>query len=66
MTRKIRQQSQGEYLVIKLDGGLNYLDKWSFLQPLWVAPIQGRVGCAVELRHHGALRRLEVGAVLRR
>lgn len=65
MTRKIRQRSQREYSVIELAARLNYLDKWSFLQPLRAGPVLGRVGYAVELRQLGALCRLEVGAVLR-
>lgn len=51
MTCKISQQSHREYLVKKLDARLNYLDKRGFLQPLWAAAMQGRVGCAVNLRH---------------
>lgn len=51
MTFKISLQSRGEYSVIKLDARLTYyLDKWSFLQPLRAGMVQGRVGCAVDLR----------------
>lgn len=36
-------------VVNKFDARLNYLDKRGFLQPLWAATMQGRVGCAVDL-----------------
>lgn len=64
MTCKISQQSRREYLVIELDAKLNYLDERGFLQPLRAGMMHGRVGCAVDLRQHRALGRLEEGTAL--
>lgn len=52
MVCEVSQESPREYLVIKLDARLNYLDERGFLQSLWTGTMEGRVGCAVDLRQH--------------